>query len=170
MNSTSFIELTGNVLNSTLFTIESWFISVDIILIVVAILSIVFFVCFLLVMALDKTCHSVSMMLTGNLCLTALMFACGLLSYSIFTLENDHQYVRYQDSFCVIRALITYGSGTAMNYSYFLQAVYRYVIVVYPNHLFLQSFRFQTLLICLTWIGKGEQTDFLISMISCDFQ
>jgi hypothetical protein len=38
------------------------------------------------------------------------------------------------------------------NYSYLLQAIYRYVVVVYPARLNYQSARFQFLLICLTWI------------------
>jgi hypothetical protein len=38
------------------------------------------------------------------------------------------------------------------NYSYLLQAIYRYIIVVYPTRLSWQSARFQLLLICSTWI------------------
>jgi hypothetical protein len=138
---------------STLIRIESWFIPFDIVLIVLSIFSIVICVCILLIMIFDKTFYTVPMMLIGNLCLTVLMFSCGLLSYSIFTLENDLKQIESSDSYCIIRSFLTYGSGTTMDYSYLLQSIYRYVIVVYPNNLFLQSFRFQFLLICLTWIG-----------------
>jgi hypothetical protein len=47
---------------------------------------------------------------------------------------------------------MAYVSGALQNYSYLLQAIYRYVVVVYPARLTYQSARFQIFLICLTWI------------------
>jgi hypothetical protein len=48
---------------------------------------------------------------------------------------------------------MTYAAGSLQSYSYLLQAIYRYVVVVYPARLIYQSARFQIFLICLTWIG-----------------
>ena len=106
----------------------------------------------LLIIILDKTCHTVPMLLIANSCLAAFVFGCSLLSMCIFTLENDLKQIPYQDSLCVFRGYLFYTSGGALDYSYFLQSAYRYIIVVYPNRLFYQSFRFQSFLICLTWI------------------
>jgi len=153
MNLSYSIDPIEIVRNSKLIPIESWFIPVDILLIVFSILSILISGCILLIMVFDKTFYTIPMMLTGNLCLSALMFSCGLLSYSIFTLKNDLKQIESEDSYCVIRSFITYSSGTTMDYSYLLQSIYRYIIVVYPNNFLLQSFRFQFLLICLTWLG-----------------
>jgi hypothetical protein len=47
---------------------------------------------------------------------------------------------------------MNYSVCSIQNYSYLLQAIYRYVVVVYPARSTYQSARFQIFLICLTWI------------------
>ncbi|CAF1454630.1 unnamed protein product [Rotaria sordida] len=59
--------------------------------------------------------------------------------------------VQYEDSLCAFRSYLGYVSSAVFNFSFLLQTLYRYVIVVYPTRLFWQSVRFQSLLICLTW-------------------
>jgi hypothetical protein len=92
------------------------------------------------------------MMLVTNSCLTVLIFASNLLGMSVFTLENDLKQIQYQDSLCIFRGYMSYAAGGLQIYSYLLQAIYRYIVVVYPAALTYQSARFQILLICLTWI------------------
>jgi len=148
MNSTSFTEST----NSMTTTIETWFIPLNILMIVCTTSSIILSALFLLIIILDKTCHTVSMMLIANSCLTSLILGSLLLSFSIFTFENDLKQTSYEDSHCIFRAYIGYFSASVFHYSLLLQALYRYIIVVYPNYLFCQSAKFQRLSICLTWI------------------
>jgi hypothetical protein len=152
MNRTCFVESTIFINNSATQTNESWFIPLDILMIMCTTLAIILATFFLLIIILDKTCHTVPMLLVANSCLAAFIFGCSLLSIAIFTLENDLKQIQYQDSLCVFRGYLFYASGGAMDYSYVLQAAYRYIIVVYPNRLFWQSLRFQIFLICLTWL------------------
>jgi hypothetical protein len=152
MNSTFSIEPMMFIKNSTTITIERWFIPFDILLIVCSTLVIILSILFLFIIVLDKTCHTVSMMLVANSCIIAFTSGCNLLSLCIFTLENDLKQVQSQDSLCVFRAYLNYVSGALFFSSFLLQALYRYVIIVYRNYLFLQSFLFQFLVICLSWI------------------
>ncbi|CAF3585180.1 unnamed protein product [Adineta steineri] len=131
---------------------ESWFIPVDILMIICTILVIILATLFVLVIIFDKTCHTISMMLISNSCLTAIVLGCISFSLSLFTLENDIKQIYYEDSFCAFRAYMNYALSAAFMFSFSLQAFYRYIVVVYRTHLFLQSIKFQVLLISLTWI------------------
>ncbi|CAF0735804.1 unnamed protein product [Adineta steineri] len=91
-------------------------------------------------------------MLTANSYLTAVVFGSSILSIFIYALENDLKQIQYQDALCVVRTYIGYASCALLNFSFLLQALYRYIIVVYPSRLFWQSARCQMLAICLTWI------------------
>jgi hypothetical protein len=53
---------------------------------------------------------------------------------------------------CVFRGYLGYVTCALQNYSYLLQALYRYINVVYPIHSFWQTARIQTLSITLIWI------------------
>jgi hypothetical protein len=107
---------------------------------------------FLSIIALDKTCHTVPMMLIANSCLAELVFGSDVLGMAVFTFQNDLKQIQYQDSLCVFRGYLSCIAVALQNYSYSLQAIYRYIAVVYPTRLFWQSAKFQGFLICLTWI------------------
>jgi hypothetical protein len=107
---------------------------------------------FLLIIIIDKTCHTVPMMLVANSGLIQLISGSDLLGIAVFTLENDLKQVQYQDSLCIFRAYMVFAVSGLGSYSYLLQAIYRYIVVVYPTRLTYQSARFQIFLICLTWI------------------
>ncbi|CAF4823410.1 unnamed protein product [Rotaria sp. Silwood1] len=92
------------------------------------------------------------MMLTGNICLSALMCGCCMLAMGLTTFKNDLNQIQFQDSLCIFRAYITYVSGALFINSFLLTAIRQYFTVIYRNHLYFQSIRFQFLLICLTWI------------------
>ncbi|CAF1271938.1 unnamed protein product [Rotaria sordida] len=138
--------------NSTTITIESWFIPSDALMLVSTSLAIIISVLFLCIIILDKTCHTVPMMMTANTCLSAIVAGCSLLSMCIFTLENDVKQISYEDSLCILRGYFGYASCAVLDYSFLLQSIYRNITVVYPFRLFLQSAKFQALLICSTWI------------------
>jgi hypothetical protein len=133
-------------------TIESWFVPFNILMVVCTTSVVILGILFLSIIVLDKTCHTVPMMLIANSCVTASLLGSSLLSTCIFTLENDLKQIQFQDSLCILRAYFIYVSTALFDYSILLQAIYRYVCVVYPNRLFWQSARFQFLSICLTWI------------------
>ncbi|CAF1423109.1 unnamed protein product [Rotaria sordida] len=138
--------------NSTIITIESWFIPFDVLIVACTSLAIILSILFLCIIILDKTCHTVPMMMTANTCLSAIVAGCSLLSISMFTLENDVKQIPYEDSFCILRGYFSYASCALFDYSFLLQSIYRYITVVYPFRLFWQSAKFQALLICSTWI------------------
>ena len=139
-------------MNSTTTNVESWFIPLDIIMIGCTISSIILFIVFLLIIFLDKTCHTVPMLLLANSFTTGLICASTMLSLSIFMLHNDIKQIVYQDSFCIFRGYMSAVSGAVGFYSFVLQAVYRYISVIYLNRLSWRSFRFQMSLIFFTWI------------------
>ncbi|CAF1091003.1 unnamed protein product [Adineta steineri] len=92
------------------------------------------------------------MMLVANSCFAILMCASDILWISIFTLQRDLQLNQYQDIFCIFRGYLTYVLCAALNYSFLLQAFYRYLIVVYPARLFWQLRRNQFIFIITKWI------------------
>jgi hypothetical protein len=132
--------------------VEEWFIPFDILMNVFIIFAIVFSLIFLFVIIFDKTCQTVPMILVANSCLSIFIFGSVSLSMTIFTLQNDLKQIQYQDSLCVFRGYFSYGSCSVINYSFLLQSIYRYVIVVYPTRLFYQSRSVQSLFIVITWI------------------
>ncbi|CAF0722315.1 unnamed protein product [Adineta steineri] len=138
--------------NSSTTNIQSWFIPFDILNIICLILVIILAFIFLFIIIFDKTCHTVSMILIANSCLAELVLAIDLFWMAVFTLDNDLKQQQYEDLFCVFRGYISYVTCFTQNYSYFLQAIYRYLTIVYPSRLFWQSKRVQIFLIILSWI------------------
>jgi hypothetical protein len=130
MNSTSSTDLKVFISNLTRTTIESWFIPFDILMVVCTVTVIIFATFFLIIITLDKTCHTVPMMLIANTCLSALVLGCSMLSLCMFMLQNDLRQIAYQDSLCIIRAYIDYVSCALLIYSFLLQSLYRYLSVV----------------------------------------
>ena len=137
--------------SSTSIPNESWFIPFDIFRLICNSLSIILATFFLLKIIMDKTCHTVPMMLVANTCLAALLVGCCLVGYSAFTLHNDVKQIVYEDLFCVARTYIKYSVYSSFNYSFMLQSLYRYMIVIYPTRLLFQSLKFQAHLIFTTW-------------------
>jgi hypothetical protein len=138
--------------NSTSVIIEPWFIPFDILMIICTIIAVVLALIFLSTIIVDKTCHTVPMLLVANSCAAEILFGSDMMAMAIFSLQNDLKQIQYEDSLCVFRAFLGYVVTVLQNYSYLLQAIYRYLIVVYPTRLFYHSARFQMLLICSTWI------------------
>jgi len=101
---------------------------------------------------MDKTCHTVSMMLVANSYVASLVAACVLLSLCIFTLQNDLKQIYYQDSLCVFRGYLDYVISALFIHSFLIQASHRYVTVVHPTRLFWLSAKCQALVICGMWI------------------
>jgi hypothetical protein len=132
--------------------VESWFIPLDILAITTLSLAIILAIIFLLIIILDKTCHTVPMILIVNICLTELVCGSNTLAMSIFTLQNDLKQIEYQDSLCIFRGYLSYVSCALYNYSYVVSAINRYMITVYPTRLFWQTAQAPILLISLSWI------------------
>ena len=132
--------------------IESWFIPFDILLIICAAFTIALAITFISIIIFDKTCHTVPMMLIANTCLGVLTFAITRISMSAFTLQNDLQQVEHHYPSCIILAYVEYASFGVQNYSFFQQAFYRYMTVVYPTRFFWQSAKFQFFFVGMIWI------------------
>ena len=132
--------------------IEPWFIPTNILMIICTALTIGLAMIFLAVIIFDQTCHSVPMMLVGNSCVAEFMFGSLMLSLASFTLYNDLKQSEQQDSLCIIRGFFSYIAVCQRYYSYLLQAIYRYIVVVYPTRLFYQSLKFQAFLMCCSWM------------------
>jgi hypothetical protein len=150
MNSTTFIE--PSMKNSSTIITESWFIPLDIIIIVCIIIGIILPLIYLGFIIFDKTCQTVPMILVANTCVAELFCAGDILGMALFTLTNDLKQIEFEDRFCSLRSYLKYASLAIFNYSFLIQAFYRYVTVVYPARLFWASRRNQFVIICLTWI------------------
>jgi hypothetical protein len=137
--------------NSSTINFEFCFIPIEIVTIICIIFGIILATIFVLTIIFDKTCHTVPMMLIGNSCLIGFIFGILILSMRLYTLNNDLKQIQYQDLFCSFRGYFGYATCSIQNCSYLLQAIYRYITVVYPNRVFCHSARFQLILICLTW-------------------
>jgi len=78
-------------------------------MIVCTIVAIILATFFLLIIVLDKTCHTVTMILIANTCLAELLLASDALWMAVFALQNDLKQVQYQDSLCVFRGYLSYS-------------------------------------------------------------
>ncbi|CAF0953358.1 unnamed protein product [Adineta steineri] len=152
MNSTYFASIQTSILNSSTITIESWFIPLDIINIISLILVIILGALFLFIIIIDQACHTVPVMLVANSCLAKLLFAIDLLAMVIWSLKNDVKQISYQDALCIFRGYFGHVTIAAQLHSYLLQAIYRYITVVYPMRLFWQRKQVQGFLIGLSWV------------------
>ncbi|CAF4465752.1 unnamed protein product, partial [Adineta steineri] len=130
-------------MNSSIVNIESWFIPIDIIITIFTTIAIGLTVLCLCLIIFDKTCHTIHMLLVANSCLTAFIFGCAMLSSFIIMLINDLEGIYYPDSYCIFQAYISYATCAAFNYSFVLQALYRYILIIYPRVLFWQQRRTQ---------------------------
>jgi hypothetical protein len=149
MNSTSSLPFLSNL---SAINLESWYIPIDILSILCLILVIILSFLFLLIITIDKTCHTVPMLLVGNSCLAVFVHASNMCWMTIFVLQGDLQQIHRQDRFCIFRGYLLYVFCAVVICSFLLQALYRYIIVVYPSRVNWRSKRCQLLLIVLTWI------------------
>lgn len=106
--------------------VEYWFVPVDILTITMSILTFIFNGLCLLIIILTKTCHTVSMMLIANTCLIGFFYAMNRLSMVLFVLENDLQQNQNYYLLCILQGYLTYAVHAALNYLFFLQALYLY--------------------------------------------
>ncbi|CAF1594022.1 unnamed protein product, partial [Adineta steineri] len=139
-------------MNSSIINIESWFIPIDIIITTFTTIAIGLTILCLCLILFDKTCHTIHMLLVANSCLTAFLFGCAMLSSFIIMLINDLKQIYYPDSYCIFQAYISYATCAAFNYSFVLQALYRFILIMYPRILFWQKRQIQMLCICKSWI------------------
>jgi hypothetical protein len=138
--------------NSTTINLESWFISINIVVIVSLILAILLAIIFLVIVSVNRACQTIPMMLAGNSCLAEIVYGSSMLSIALFTLENDMKQILFQDSLCNFRGYLGYVGNASLLYSFTLQAMYRYIVVVYPTRIAWQSAKVQGLLVCCSWI------------------
>ncbi|CAF0820055.1 unnamed protein product [Adineta steineri] len=138
--------------NLTMINNQAWFISIDILLIICLTLAIILALIFLFIILIDSSCQAVPMILITNSCFSGLSFTLAIFWSAVITFYNDLNQIQYHDPTCIIRGYFIYVTCTALCWSYFLQAIYRYIIVVYSNRLSWQSKQRQVFLICLSWI------------------
>ena len=131
---------------------ELWFIFVDISAIIALVFAVLLAVCFLTVVVLNKTCQTIPTLLTCASFIAEIVLGCNMMSIAIFSLENDRKRRIFQDPLCVFRDYLGYVGTGMLLYSLTLQALYRYIIVVYPRRLFWQSISVQGVLVCFCWI------------------
>lgn len=150
--------------NQTIITVESWFVPVNVFLFACDALACLAALGLLFVIIVDKTCHSVSMLLVANSCLLLSIFTSIRMAANWFAIENDLKQIEFQDWLCVCRAFVADGFCAALNYSFLLHSTYRYLTVLYPHRSLWRSARFQLLLIGITWtVSLLYPLEFLLS-------
>lgn len=131
---------------------KPWFLVVDITIIILLAFAVLLAVCFITIVILNKTCQTMPTFLTCSSCIAEIVYGCNMMSIAIFSLENDRKQRIFQDSLCVFRDYLGYVGTGMLLYSLTLQALYRYIIVVYPRRLFWQSIPVQGALVVFSWI------------------
>ncbi len=116
------------------------------------VLSILLAIIFLVIVAFNKTCHTIPMMLLSNSCLAELVYGSNMLSIAVITLEHDTKQIVSHDKLCALRDYVGYVGTALLLYSFTLQATYRYIIVVYPARISWQLIHVQGILIFASWI------------------
>jgi hypothetical protein len=91
-------------------------------------------------------------MLTSNSCIAEIIYGSSMLSITLFTLQNDIKHRVFQDTLCTFRSYLGFLGTALLLYSFTLQALYRYIIVVYPTRISWQSIRVQGTLVCFSWL------------------
>ncbi|CAF0797577.1 unnamed protein product [Adineta steineri] len=137
---------------SNITNLEPWHIPMNIVRMACTIITIIISLIILGLIASKRTPRTVPMMLVANTCSSEFICVCTALSLVSFTLNNDLKQIQYQDSLCIFRAYINYSMTVIQNHSYNLQAMYRYITVVYPSRISWQSRRLNFCLIIITWI------------------
>lgn len=131
---------------------ESWFIALDILMILSTAFAVTLAMAFVVIIILDKPSHTIPLMLVAHSCLTEVMVGSVMFSMAVFMFHNDLNQIHYQDTYCISRGFMSYVVTILQNFSYLLQAFYRYHTVVYPNRILCQSWRFQAFLVSFIWI------------------
>ncbi|CAF1486937.1 unnamed protein product [Adineta ricciae] len=90
------------------------------------------------------------MILSSTLCFAELFFGSVTASIAVFSLQNDRQQRVFQDSLCVFRGYMGFVGFCLLMNSCVLQAIYRYIVIVYPTRLSWQSARVQLIAISVT--------------------
>ena len=138
--------------NSSGLTHETWFVPVDIITNIGLLCGSLLVTMFFFVILFDKTCRTIPMLLVGNSCLAGIVFGALMYWMNLFKLMNDYAQIEYQDTFCNFRGYFGYSTCSIFNCSFLIQALYRFVRVLYPARLNFQSWKFQLGLIIFSWL------------------
>ena len=112
---------------TTRIDFKPWFIVVDITIIILLAFTVLLAVCFLTIVILNKTCHTMPILLTCNSCIAEIVYGCNMMSIAVFSLENDRKRRIFQDPLCVFRDYLGYVGTGMLLYSLTLQALYRYI-------------------------------------------
>ena len=131
---------------------EFWFIPLDILMVSCTTFVVLLASTFFLIVLLTESCRSVPILLALNSFISEALFGLVMFSMALFTLKNDVQRSRREDSLCIVRGYLSYALSAVRSHSYLLQSVYRYITIVHPSDLFWQSSRLQLALICITWL------------------
>ena len=129
-----------------------WFIPIDVIIIFCITSSLILAIVFFFIITIDKKCRTVPMLLVGNSYLIGIIFGISIFSINLFRLINDLYHRTSADIFCNFRGYMSYATCSILNFSFCLQAIYRFLRIIYPRRLIFQSWKFQFFLICSTWI------------------
>ena len=137
---------------SVTVSIESWFVPIDILRIISNVAAVICALVCLLIILIDKACHTLPMVLTASSCLAILVLSCDLLAISVYTLQSDLEQIQFPDLLCYFRGYLFYFGNSLVNFSFLQQALYRYMSTVYPTRFFWHSTKFQASLICIVWM------------------
>jgi hypothetical protein len=81
-----------------------------------------------------------------------ILYGSSMLSIAVFTLQNDIKQRAFQDKLCIFRDYLGFLGTALLLYSFTLQALYRYNVVVYPTRISWQSVRVRGTLVCFSWL------------------
>ncbi|CAF0868559.1 unnamed protein product [Didymodactylos carnosus] len=134
------------------------FLAADLIIIIFSIIAIVVALLFIFIVAFNRQTHSVANLLACHSSIAEIMFSLTTLNIAIQMYQKDiasitpmsNSDIAYPS--CFFWGWMIYVSATLQDYSYAIQAFYRYMCVVYKSKSFLQSYRLYIVVIAIHWM------------------
>lgn len=110
-----------------------WIILLDVLQVTLDIVAVIVGVVFVSVIIIDKLYTRVSLVLAANSCLVELLCSICMCSMNTLTLYNDIKKINSSDWFCMLLGYLSFTTVGLQYYTYLLQAMYRYILAIYPT-------------------------------------
>lgn len=110
-----------------------WIILLDVLQVTLDIVAVIVGVVFVSVIIIDKLYTRVSLVLAANSCLVELLFSICMCSMNTLTLYYDIKKINSSDWFCMLLGYLSFTTVGLQYYTYLLQAMYRYILAIYPT-------------------------------------
>jgi hypothetical protein len=143
----------------------SWYIPIDILIILISLVTAIFALIFVVIIIFNRSLRNLATVLSSHTCLSIAFFSLTITLIAVHQYQCDMtssaESMVCDDSFCIIRNYLNTVGTTWALYSFLIQAIHRYLTVVYPSKLVLKTYRFYSLIIVIQFL--------IASFVPCPF-